>query len=968
MSSNIDIKFSGTGNEKLFIRNLKGKNANDIRFIDHNKEYYSCLDSDAELIADEIYKTRSVLKTQNGVTYITMSTQVFFNALRLTLLEKQLRVEVYNSRTYELICKGTAGNLDALVLEYGVDFEFRDCSNPSIAAVKIVGESNKVGVCLIEEDIIRLCEFEDNDLLSNLEGLLVQFGVKEVVVPNLGEKRLMLVINKISNIVVSTSTQFNTKYIEQDLVKLLAHGDEAGEAGEVGNDAISNNDNNSSNNNNNNNLEMAFSAKGIKMTEHPISLSCCNALISYLGLLEEQTDLSTSRAYHLEKYDLLSFMKLDSSTLKALNVFPEFKSTTISSIFELLNKCKTAGGSRLLSQWLKQPLTLVDEIEERQTLVALLINDSTLRVSIQNALTQIPDIKRLLKKLTIAMMKNGNENKKLEDLVRLYQIVLVLPELIEALTDKDKIVDKFWLEPIKKLYSALLKFQELIETTVDLKGLHDLHSNFDIRPEFDASLVEINEKKTEAMDRIKQLHLDAADDLNMDVDKKLKLEMHQIHGYCMRLTRNDSVVLRNNRKYIEIQTVKAGVYFTTSEFRKQAQVYTHSCEEYNHKQRELIREVISISLTYLSVFTKLSLDLSHLDVINSFANAALLAPTTYVRPKMIPLDSEKRVVNVKNSRHPLLEVQEDVEFIPNDISIGSKFFNIITGPNMGGKSTYLKQIATLALMAQVGSFIPADDLREEEEEEEKEEAAAAAAAKSGENKNGAPTLPVFDAILSRVGAGDSQLKGLSTFMIEMLETSSILATATRNSLIIIDELGRGTSTYDGFGLAWSISDHLIQVKKCITLFATHFHELNQLAKKYPLEVENLHVVAYVENQDDITLMYKIEPGVSNKSFGINVAEMVNFPEKIIKMAKRKAEELEDMKGDGNGNVSGNEDGGNGKKLRGNRDELWLEVENLKKVLKEWRGKDLNAEEAPAELKRLLERNSSAYVKELINSL
>lgn len=890
MSSNIDVRFSGTGNEKQFIRQLHEKDASTIRFIDHNKDYFTCLESDAELIADEIYKTRSVIKTSDKTKYVTISPQVFQNVLKFCLLEKQFRVEIYHNRTYQLLVSGTAGNLESISKEYGINFEFHDCSNSSIAAIKIHG--NSVGVCIIEDNKVDLCEFEDNELYSNLEGLLLQFGIKEVVLPNLSDKKLLQVINKISNIVVSTISAFNTKNIEQDLVKLLEED----------------------------NLQMVFSSKGMKLTEYSLSLSSCNALIVYLELLEND-----SKNFTINKYDLSAYMRLDSSTIKALNVFPEFKSTSINSIFELLNKSKTPGGSRLLSQWLKQPLTNVDAIEERQALVQLLMEDASLRVAVQNVLTQVPDIKRLLKKMSISIGKIDNENKKLEDLVRLYQLVLVLPELVDVLKGRDDLVTKYWLDPISKHHQLLLKFQELVETTVDLKGLNDLHSNFDIRPEFDASLVSINERKQSSLKQIKQLHLQIADNLNMDLEKKLKLEQHQQHGYCLRLTRNDSVVLRNNKNYIELQTVKAGVYFTTAQMRKLSQVYANSCDEYNIKQRELIREVLSISLTYQGVFSALSLDLSHLDVIASFANVALLAPTTFTKPKLIPMHAKERRIKLNDSRHPLLEVQDDVDFIPNDVLMGDKFFNIITGPNMGGKSTYLKQIATTGLMAQVGSFIPAEPGAE---------------------------LPVFDAILSRVGAGDSQLKGLSTFMIEMLETSSILATATSNSLLIIDELGRGTSTYDGFGLAWSILEHLIQHKKCFALFATHFHELNKLAEKYPNSVENLHVVAYVENKDDITLMYKIEPGISSKSFGINVAEMVKFPTKIINMAKRKADELQ-----------------NNENLKKSRVEVKQEVEQLKSVLRKWREENHHDVPTASEsLKQLLKSTSNQYISELIQTL
>ena len=741
---------------------------------------------------------------------------------------------------WKLKKQASPGNLQDVEDELGGQVD----SAPVILAVKVsakASEARNVGVCFADASVRELgvSEFLDNDLYSNFESLLIQLGVRELLLQADGQKKdvelaKLRTIADNCGVAIAERTvgDFGTKDIEQDLTRLLRDERAAGT---------------------------------LPQTDLKLAMGSAAALIKYLGVL---SDPSNFGQYQLYQHDLSQYMKLDASALKALNLMPGPRDgSKTMSLYGLLNNCKTPVGSRLLAQWLKQPLMSLEEIERRQQLVEAFVQDTELRQTMQEVhLRSIPDLYRLAKRF---QRKLAN----LEDVVRAYQVVIRIPGFIGTL---EGVMDEQYKDPLDAEYTSklvefsnsLAKLQEMVETTVDLDALD--HHEFIIKPEFDEGLRVIRKKLEKLKYDMEVEHTKVGKDLNQDTEKKLFLENHRTHGWCFRLTRNEAGCIRNKKPYQEISTQKNGVYFTTNEMQTMRREHDQLSEKYNRTQSGLVSEVVNVAASYCPVIEKLAGVLSHLDVIVSFAHVSVHAPTSYVRPKMHPRGEGNTIL--KEARHPCMEMQDDVQFITNDVSLvrGSSEFLIITGPNMGGKSTYIRQIGVIALMAQVGCFVPCSEAE----------------------------LTLFDSILARVGASDSQLKGVSTFMAEMLETANILKSATMESLIIIDELGRGTSTYDGFGLAWAISEHIIKEIGCFAMFATHFHELTALADEHS-QVQNLHVVAHIgdtseKDKREVTLLYKVEEGVCDQSFGIHVAELVRFPQKVINMAKRKADELEDF--------------------------------------------------------------------------
>ncbi|GMI43097.1 hypothetical protein TeGR_g765 [Tetraparma gracilis] len=285
-------------------------------------------------------------------------------------------------------------------------------------------------------------------------------------------------------------------------------------------------------------------------------------------------------------------------------------------------------------------------------------------------------------------------------------------------------------------------------------------------------------------------------------------------------------------------------------------------KEYAAATKEIVGNAMDIVGTYLPILHQSASVVGAIDSLVAFSKVAAFSATGYCRPTMSTDTPGK--LNIVSGRHPCVELQNSVQFIPNDYTFShDSRFALLTGPNMGGKSTYIRGLGAIVVMAQMGSFVPAEEA----------------------------TINVVDAILCRVGAGDLQGKGISTFMAEMLESSSILNRATERSLVIIDELGRGTSTRDGYGLAYAIARYIIESVRCATIFATHFHEITAMEDEFPGVVKNLHVSAD-KSSGDLTFMYKVMGGPCLESFGIDVAEMAGMVKSVVEEAKRKAKELE----------------------------------------------------------------------------
>ncbi|KAJ7530623.1 hypothetical protein O6H91_14G011000 [Diphasiastrum complanatum] len=839
-----------------FFRKLP-ENEQVVRFFDR-RDYYSAHGKDATFIVTQFYKTMTALRQLSSggdtLSSVSISKSMLETILRDLLLERtDHTVELYegSGSNWRLVKNATPGRLGSFE---DVLFSSNDMQDtPVLMAIWSAVQDNQrlLGIAFVDTNrrILGITEFLDDDQFTNLEAALVAQGCRECLVSqeslkSLDGRRLQDVLARCNVLITAKKkSDFQTRNLDQDLSRLLKGSVEHHREVVAGSEAA--------------NASLA-------------------ALISYTELLADDSNYGK---FTLQQYNLSTHMRLDAAALRALNVLESKTDANKNfSLFGLMNRtCTAAMGKRLLRRWLKQPLVDAEEITHRLNIVQAFVEGTELRQDLRQHLRRIPDVERLVRKVE-------KRKASLQDIVKLYQASVRVPFIKEALHR----YEGEFAETLRKAYgdsleewsgpSHLGKYEGLVEAAVDLDELQN--GEYVISAGYDNSLQHIKADRERAENQIRKVHQEAASDLDLPADKSLKLDKTTQWGHVFRITKKEEPKVRRKMctQYVTLETRKDGIKFTNAKLRRLSEQYMKLTEEYSVIQRELVNKVVEVAATFVEVFEGLANRLTEMDVLLSFADLAISSPTPYVRPVISPA-TEGDII-LEGCRHPCVEAQEDVNFIPNDCRLvrDKSWFQIITGPNMGGKSTFIRQVGVNVLMAQVGCFVPCENAQ----------------------------ISVRDSIFARVGAGDCQLRGVSTFMSEMLETAVILKSATPMSLIIIDELGRGTSTYDGFGLAWAICEHLVKVTKAPTLFATHFHELTALAgeastlhvpyQQEPLVgVANFHVSAHIDTKSRrLAMLYKVEEGPCDQSFGIHVAEFAHFPPSVVELAKEKAAELENF--------------------------------------------------------------------------
>ena len=584
------------------------------------------------------------------------------------------------------------------------------------------------------------------------------------------------------------------------------------------------------------------SLSGLGLDAYSCGIIAAGALLQYL-IETQKTSIANLTA--LTPYSISKYMVLDSSTRRNLELCETLREKNKrGSLLWVLDKTKTAMGARLLRRYLEQPLIEKEEIMQRLDAVEELKDNAITREELREYLNPVYDLERLISRISY-------QTANPRDLVAFKTSLSMLPHI------------KYIM---KRLQSPLLvQLQEEMDELADLFALVDtaivdeppisIRDGGFIKEGYNEEVDRLRHAKTEGKSWLAKLEAEEREKTGI---KTMKVKYNKVFGYYLEVTNSYKDMVPDY--YTRKQTLTNAERYITPELKELEETILGSEDKLTALEYDLYVEVRGKIADEILRIQKTAHAIAGVDV---FASLALVAERgNYVKPSI----NEKGVLDIKNGRHPVVE-----KMIPNDMFIandtyldnGKSRISIITGPNMAGKSTYMRQTALIVLMAQIGSFVPAD------------------AAKIG----------LVDRIFTRVGASDDLASGQSTFMVEMTEVANILRNATRNSLLILDEIGRGTSTFDGLSIAWAVVEYISNPKLlgAKTLFATHYHELTELEGKLP--GVNNYCIAVKENGDDIVFLRKIIQGGADKSYGIQVAKLAGVPDVVIERAKALAEEL-----------------------------------------------------------------------------
>lgn len=565
-------------------------------------------------------------------------------------------------------------------------------------------------------------------------------------------------------------------------------------------------------------------------------------LISYLLTTQKRAlgHLQLAQAYQVSQ-----FLRMDHRVKTNLELFESLRTGKRSgTLLWLLDRTKTAMGSRLLKQWLNRPLLDPQRLQQRQQIVATLINHYFERVALQAALKKVYDLERLAGRIAFGSA-NGRD----------------LLQLLNSLSQVPKVKDIL----MKLNHPALRQFSEQM---VDLPEVRDLITRA-IRDDAPISTTEghlICDGYNQQLDEYRQAMANGKQWLaKLEQHERqvtgistLKVGYNRVFGYYIEVTNANKSLVPTDR-YQRKQTLSNAERFITPELKDHETLILEAQERSTELEHQLFVEVREQVKAKTSAIQSLAKVLSALDVLQSFA--VISEQNHYVCPKLSAMSQDIEVVN---GRHPVVEhVLAANEFIPNSLTMDDKTdILLITGPNMSGKSTYMRQFGLIVIMAQIGCFVPADQAQ----------------------------LPIFDQIFTRIGAADDLISGESTFMVEMKEANQALQQATKRSLLLFDELGRGTATYDGIALADAIIEYIHNHLGAKTLFSTHYHELTQLEERLP-RLQNVHVDA-TEDEGKLIFLHQVLPGAADKSYGIHVAHLAGLPKSVIKRADKVLHVLE----------------------------------------------------------------------------